>query len=94
MIAQQPHPGGRRGVLALLAGSNDQTGGAVAQAVPQMFFLCETVSHGQPSPVETMEIGWFDIDHLPELSTTWVLDSQIRLLHDHWNKPELPTVYD
>ncbi|WP_316575056.1 NUDIX hydrolase [Nocardia canadensis] len=62
--------------------------------VYKLFFLCETVSHGQPSPVETMEIGWFDIDNLPELSTTRVLDSQIRLLHDHWNKPELPTMFD
>ncbi|MGS2806571.1 hypothetical protein [Nocardia sp. MW-W600-9] len=60
----------------------------------KLFFLCETVSHGQPSPVETMEIAWLPIDDLPELSTTRVLDTQIRLLHDHWNKPDLPTVFD
>ncbi|WP_228819128.1 NUDIX hydrolase [Nocardia transvalensis] len=62
--------------------------------VYKLFFLCEIESHGEPSPVETMEIGWFSIDELPELSKTRVLESQIRLLHDHWRKPELPTVFD
>ncbi|GAB2707232.1 NUDIX hydrolase N-terminal domain-containing protein [Nocardia thraciensis] len=62
--------------------------------VYKLFFLCNTISHGEPSPVETMEIGWFPVDDLPELSHTRVLDSQIQLLHEHWNKPELPTVFD
>ncbi|MBF6314180.1 NUDIX hydrolase [Nocardia farcinica] len=62
--------------------------------VYKLFFLCEIVSHGQPSPVETMEVGWFDVEALPELSSTRVLDTQIRLLHQHWNKPDLPTMFD
>ncbi|MEU3010080.1 NUDIX hydrolase [Nocardia asteroides] len=62
--------------------------------VYKLFFLCEIISHGQPSPVETMEVGWFDVDALPDLSTTRVLDTQIRLLHEHWNKPDLPAVFD
>lgn len=62
--------------------------------VYKLFFLCEPISHGQPSPVETMEIGWFDIENLPELSTTRVLDTQVRLLQEHWKKRELPTVFD
>lgn len=62
--------------------------------VYKLFFLCWTISHGQLSTVETMEIGWFDIDNLPELSTTRVLDTQIWLLHEHWNKPDLPTMFD
>ncbi|MFI5501083.1 hypothetical protein ACIA5E_18650 [Nocardia asteroides] len=41
-----------------------------------------------------MEVGWFDVDDLPELSTTRVLDTQIQPLHNHWNKPELPTMFD
>ncbi|TDP28221.1 NUDIX hydrolase [Nocardia ignorata] len=62
--------------------------------VYKLFFLCETISHGRPSPIETMEVGWFDVETLPELSTTRVLDTQIRLLHEHWDKPDLPTVFD
>lgn len=62
--------------------------------VYKLFFLCEKISDGEPSPVETMEVGWFDVEELPELSTTRVLASQIRLLHEHWGKAELPTVFD
>ncbi|MET7769069.1 NUDIX hydrolase N-terminal domain-containing protein [Nocardia sp. NPDC005366] len=62
--------------------------------VYKLFFLCDKISEGQPSPVETMEVGWFDVGELPELSTTRVLASQIHLLHEHWVKGELPTVFD
>lgn len=62
--------------------------------VYKLFFLCEAISHGQPSPIETIEIAWFPVDDLPELSTSRVLDTQIQILHDHWRKPELPTVFD
>ncbi|MFF3224115.1 NUDIX hydrolase N-terminal domain-containing protein [Nocardia suismassiliense] len=62
--------------------------------VTKMFFLCERIADGKPSPIETMEVDWFSIDALPELSTTRTLPSQIQLMHDHWQKPELPTVFD
>ncbi len=62
--------------------------------VYKMFFLCDIESHGEPSPIETMEVDWFAIDKLPELSKTRVLESQIRTLHEHWSAPQLPTVFD
>lgn len=62
--------------------------------VTKMFFLCEKIADGMPSPTETLEVAWHSIDALPELSTTRVLPDQIRLTYDHWRKPELPTVFD
>ncbi|WP_433759555.1 NUDIX hydrolase N-terminal domain-containing protein [Nocardia sp. CA-135398] len=62
--------------------------------VYKMFFLCDIESHGVPSPIETMEVDWFPVEKLPELSKSRVLEGQIRLLHEHWAKPELPTVFD
>jgi len=67
---------------------------AFAFHVYKMFFLCDIESHGEPSPIETMEVDWFPLDNLPELSKTRVLEHQIRLLHDHWTKPELATFFD
>ncbi|MEU6559296.1 NUDIX hydrolase [Nocardia nova] len=62
--------------------------------VYKLFFLCDIRSHGEPSPIETMEVGWFPVAELPELSKTRVLNHQIQLLHEHWQKPGLPTVFD
>ncbi|MCX4097934.1 NUDIX hydrolase [Nocardia sp. alder85J] len=65
-----------------------------AYHVYKMFFLCEKISDGTPSPIETLDVDWFDVNDLPALSHTRILPSQIQLLHDHWTKPDLPTAFD
>jgi ADP-ribose pyrophosphatase YjhB (NUDIX family) len=62
--------------------------------VYKFFFLCEEISRGEPDPTETLAVDWFPLDALPPLSHSRVLESQIRLLHEHWQNPDLATVFD
>ena len=62
--------------------------------VYKMFFICEIIG-GVPSPgMETEAVAFFDIDQLPDLSVSRVLDYQIRRMYAHANSPALPTEFD
>lgn len=62
--------------------------------VYKLFFLCRERSRVPPDPIETTAIDWFDLDALPPLSTSRVLEPQLRLMHTHWLNPKLATVFD
>jgi ADP-ribose pyrophosphatase YjhB (NUDIX family) len=62
--------------------------------VYKLFFLCRERSRVEPDPTETTAIDWFALDALPPLSTSRVLESQLRLMHTHWVDPTLATVFD
>lgn len=62
--------------------------------VYKLFFLCSEQSRVPPDPTETTAIEWFALDELPPLSTSRVLESQLRLMHNHWLNRALPTIFD
>ncbi len=62
--------------------------------VHKLFLLCSERTRVQPDDIETTAADWFCLDALPPLSTSRVLESQLRLLHSHWRDPGLPTVFD
>ncbi len=60
-------------------------------------FLCELTDperHPDPHNIETGDVGFFDADHLPELSVARVTAAQIARLFDHFRQPDLPTDFD
>jgi ADP-ribose pyrophosphatase YjhB (NUDIX family) len=62
--------------------------------VYKLFFLCRERSRVPPDPTETTAIDWFPLEALPPLSTSRVLEPQLRLMHAHWLDPTLATVFD
>lgn len=57
------------------------------QHIYKMFFLCHFES-GQPTPnIEISEIGFFELNALPPLSTSRVLKSDIELMFQHHEHP-------
>lgn len=64
-------------------------------AVYKLFFLCEqTAPSRAPDALETLEIGWFDLADLPQLSTGRVLPHQLRVLRDHHHDRSLATAFE
>jgi ADP-ribose pyrophosphatase YjhB (NUDIX family) len=60
----------------------------------KMFFICESLG-GVPSPgIETEAVAFFDVNKLPELSVSRVLDYQIERMFAHAKSPNLPTEFD
>jgi ADP-ribose pyrophosphatase YjhB (NUDIX family) len=67
--------------------------------VYKLFFVCALVGPPQQAlvPVDVREIsdvGWFDVDRLPELSTSRVVKEQLKLVHAHYCDATLPTYFD
>lgn len=60
----------------------------------KLIFLCELTGGAPKENIEISDIGFFDIDDLPELSQGRTLPEDIRLLLKHRNSPELPTTFD
>ena len=60
----------------------------------KMLFLCELKGGEATSNLEISEIGFFDINDLPELSQGRTIESDILLLKQHFESMELPTEYD
>jgi len=63
-------------------------------AVYKMFILCRIVGGEGNTGIETSEIGFFDRDHLPVLSTPRVTEPQIRMLFDFYDHPDKPALCD
>ncbi len=60
------------------------------------FFLCEIIG-GSANPDhehEIGEVGFFDLNGLPELSSSRTTESQLKLCYHHFLNPDLPTVFD
>lgn len=63
--------------------------------VYKLFFLCDL--QGQrlaPSDLETLDVGWFDVDNLPPLSSGRVTTHQLQRSLAHRLDPTLPTEFD
>ena len=67
----------------------------LAVSVYKMFFLCRATGPvAPPQELETLEIGWFGLHELPELSTGRVNRSQIERVLAHRSTPGTPTEVD
>lgn len=67
----------------------------LAVHVYKLFFLCSVA--GEPTAaqtLETLDVGWFPLDDLPELSTGRVTTAQLHRARAHHRNPELPTEVD
>jgi ADP-ribose pyrophosphatase YjhB (NUDIX family) len=63
--------------------------------VHKLFFLCEPAgAAGEPDALETLEIGWFPLDMLPELSPGRITSWQLERMIAHHRDPTLPTEFD
>ncbi|MFK0571812.1 NUDIX hydrolase [Endozoicomonas sp.] len=60
----------------------------------KLIFLCELTGGAPEENIEISDIGFFDVDDLPELSGGRTLPEDIQLLLEHRNNPDLPTVFD
>jgi ADP-ribose pyrophosphatase YjhB (NUDIX family) len=68
--------------------------GPLPRTVYKAAIACDLVG-GSPRPsIETLEVGWFPLDALPELSTGRITAAQIRRLVELDNHPELPPDLD
>lgn len=64
-------------------------------AMWKLFFLCRlTGGYAPPSELETLDVGWFGLDELPELSTGRVLPHELERIVAHAHDPSLPTEFD
>ena len=59
-----------------------------------LFFVCRLVGGEARGSVETSDVGWFEPDALPELSTLRATRAQISRMFDHHRDPGLPTDFD
>jgi ADP-ribose pyrophosphatase YjhB (NUDIX family) len=64
-------------------------------SIYKLFFLCHATGAQQPpDKLETLEIGWFGIDELPELSAGRVNRWELERVLAHHRDPSLPTEFD
>ena len=64
-------------------------------SIYKLFFLCQSIGAQQPpDKLETLEIGWFGIDDLPELSAGRVNRRELERVLAHHRDPSLPTEFD
>jgi ADP-ribose pyrophosphatase YjhB (NUDIX family) len=58
------------------------------------FFLCE-IDGGQPrTSYETDAVDWFALDALPPMSIGRSTPLQVRRMHEHWVRREMPADFD
>lgn len=58
------------------------------------FFVCEVTGGEARGSYETDAVSFFDIDTLPPMSLGRSTPQQVRRMHEHYLRPELPTDYD
>jgi ADP-ribose pyrophosphatase YjhB (NUDIX family) len=67
----------------------------LAFSIYKLFFLCRATGARQPpDELETLEIGWFGVGELPELSAGRVNRWQLERMLAHHRDPALPTEFD
>ena len=60
----------------------------------KIVFLCE-ITGGEARPsYETLDVNFFDFDHLPELSQNRTHPRHLKVIRQHLEHPELPTFFD
>ncbi len=63
--------------------------------VYKLFFLCRSDGTLQaPAALETLDVGWFDVDALPPLSLGRVNQRQLERALAHHRDPALPSEFD
>jgi ADP-ribose pyrophosphatase YjhB (NUDIX family) len=61
----------------------------------KLFFICRATGEvGPPDALETLDVGWFDVDDLPPLSTSRVTEAQLLRMREHRREPDRPTDFD
>jgi len=85
-------------LAAVHDGSRHNGHGASPFHIYKLFFLVELTDPAQ-HPVagldeETTDVGFFDLDGLPELSSRRTSVEQLRLMRRHHDDPSLPTDFD
>jgi ADP-ribose pyrophosphatase YjhB (NUDIX family) len=64
-------------------------------AIYKLFFLCAATGEvRQPDALETLAVGWFAFDELPELSAGRVSARELGRILEHHRNPLLPTEFD
>ncbi|MET0964746.1 MAG: NUDIX hydrolase N-terminal domain-containing protein [Nakamurella sp.] len=64
-------------------------------SIYKLFFLCEPMGEVRaPDALETLEIGWFGLDDLPELSAGRVSARELSRMVAHHRDRSLPTEFD
>jgi ADP-ribose pyrophosphatase YjhB (NUDIX family) len=64
-------------------------------SIYKLFFLCRaTGERREPDELETLDIGWFAVDALPELSAGRVNRWQLERVLAHHHDPAQPTEFD
>jgi ADP-ribose pyrophosphatase YjhB (NUDIX family) len=64
-------------------------------SIYKLFFLCEATGDIRPpDALETLEIGWFGLDELPELSAGRVSARELGRIVAHHRDRSLPTEFD
>ena len=64
-------------------------------SIYKLFFLCEPTGDVRPpDALETLEIGWFGLDELPELSAGRVNARELGRMVAHHRDRSLPTEFD
>lgn len=66
-----------------------------AYHIYKMVFLCEAESFGPlKKAFDILDVGFFDLDNLPELSVDRILASQIEILHQYVKENRTDTLFD
>jgi ADP-ribose pyrophosphatase YjhB (NUDIX family) len=60
----------------------------------KLFFLCEKVGGSLQTGTETLDVGYFAENQLPELSTDRNTERQITMMFDFFRNPHLPVYFD
>jgi ADP-ribose pyrophosphatase YjhB (NUDIX family) len=60
----------------------------------KLIFHCEAVSSTLQKGFDVLDVGYFDINNLPELSTDRILKSQIELLYKKVTTSDTETIFD
>ncbi|MGO4938292.1 NUDIX hydrolase [Fundicoccus sp. Sow4_H7] len=65
-----------------------------ANNIYKIFILCELVGGEATTSIETSDVGFFDYNDLPALSTGHITASQIEILYKYLDNPDLPAYFD
>ncbi|MBX2844525.1 MAG: NUDIX hydrolase [Flammeovirgaceae bacterium] len=60
----------------------------------KLFFLCEETGGELQTGMETLDVGFYPLEALPELSTGRVTESLIKLMFEYLYNPDKPTYFD
>lgn len=65
-----------------------------AYHIYKMFIRCEIIGGAPEKGLESLDVKFFGLDELPELSQHRITQEQIELLFQHFNDPDRPTDFN